>query len=536
MPFPTDSRSAWPPKGYQNAYDALREAAVWYEGSPASLGRFYATLHKRTTRVLGGFWSRTTEQLIPAARQRLHLPLAADIAKAGADMLVGEPPILRIPSAHEETASSEAKATQARFDEIGLRLGLNNVIHEGMEIGGALGGAYLVTTWDRSLADHPLIEVHHADAAVPTFRWRQLVDVVFWREFAEDGSQTVWRHLELHDAPQGNGRVVHRLYKGTREAVGNPVPLQDRPETAHLATIADSQPDPADSNGVLLPMPTPFRGLDVSYAPNMRPGRRLRTDPMGSSWGRSDYEGLESVFDGLDETYTSLVREVRLAKHRIIASNEFLTHHGPGQGQSFDLDAEVFSPLNMPPGETDNPSITLTAFEIRAEEHIKIAAELIAQAVSRAGYAPQSFGLGIDGPAESGTARRIRERESVSTTGTKQGYWRPAVEDTCERLLIIDREVFGNTSVSVERPSLGWGDAFASDPSELAQTVVLMRQAEAASDEVSVRTLHPDWTDAEVKAEVAALAAERKERMGPGLANPEDAGGDGGQGGEGEGD
>ena len=46
-------------------------------------------------------------------------------------------------------------------------------------------------------------------------------------------------------------------------------------------------------------------------------------------------------------------------------------------------------------------------------------------------------------------------------------------------------------------------------PQEVAQTLTLLRTAEAASTETMVRMLHVDWADEAVQAEVARIQAER---------------------------
>jgi hypothetical protein len=501
MPFPSDTRAPWPPKEFDPAYAALREASIWYEGSTAALGDFYATVKRRTTSVLGGFWSRTVDTLVPASRQRLHLPAACDVAKSGADMLVGEPPVWSIPS--EGKAPAENRPIQRRLDEILRDNGGNNKLHEAMEVCGALGGVYLVASWDQVVADHPLWEIVHADAAVPTFRRGRLVEVIFWREVGvPDHPQKVYRHLELHE-PR---RVAHRLYLGTSETIGRPVPLTEQDATRPLGQGTEAN--------VELPDLTPLGGMDVEYVANQRPARRLRSDRTAASWGRSDYEGTESLMDGLDEAWTALVREIRLGKGRVIVADEYLDTGRAGEGKGFDLEAEVFAPINVPPGSTDNPSIEVVQFEIRTEQLVGACRELFAQIVSMSGYAPQSFGLEIEGPAESGTARRIKERKSVATTRAKWGYWESAAERLGERLLVIDREVF-NRGTEVERPNIEPGDVFASDLSEIAATITALDAAEAVSDEIKVEMAHPRWTEAERAEEVARIQKRREAERPP---------------------
>jgi len=89
----------------------------------------------------------------------------------------------------------------------------------------------------------------------------------------------------------------------------------------------------------------------------------------------------------------------------------------------------------------------------------------------------------------------------------KQRYWAPALADACELLLVLDAAVFGRP-VKAERPRITWPEETAT-PQEVAQTLALLRTAEAASTEVMVRMLHADWDDEAVTAEVERIQAER---------------------------
>ena len=62
--------------------------------------------------------------------------------------------------------------------------------------------------------------------------------------------------------------------------------------------------------------------------------------------------------------------------------------------------------------------------------------------------------------------------------------------------------------MTAERPRVTWPEETAT-PQEVAQTLTLLRTAEAASTETMVRMLHADWADEAVQAEVARIQAER---------------------------
>ena len=139
--------------------------------------------------------------------------------------------------------------------------------------------------------------------------------------------------------------------------------------------------------------------------------------------------------------------------------------------------------------------------------------------VTSAGYSPQTFGLQVQGAAESGTALRVRETRTYQTTAAKAQYWRDALADLFEMLLQVDRLHLGGT-VTPERPNVEMQDGIVQSAQELAQTVALMQQAQAASTDTRVRMMHPDWGEEQVSAEVQRI----NDEQGLTLPNPYELG------------
>jgi hypothetical protein len=472
MALPTNPKQAWPPAGASGGDLACWSA--WYSGDPQRLAADAQPSENRTARLF--FWKKQAPASSP--KRRLHLPLAGEIASVAADLLFGD--------AFDLALSDEG--AQARLDELRTDTSMQNTLLEGAEICAALGGAYLRCTWDESVADEPFLTTVLPDHAVPEFRYGRLSAVTFWREVAGDGQKdVVLRHLERHEP----GRILHGLYRGDRRLLGHPIHPDASPETSGL--------DPV----VVLPaqLPTP---LTAFYVPNVLPDKRRPASPQG----RADIQGAEGFLDALDETYTSWMRDIRLGKSRILVPHKALEPTvfggGRGSGKSFDLDREVFTELEMDP--KDMPP-TPSQFELRTTEHAETALHLFERVVSAAGYAPQTFGLRIEGRAESGTALRLRETRTFKTIARKQRYWAPALADACQALLALDAGVFGRPT-PVERPRITWPEESAT-PQEVAQTLTLLRTAEAASTETVVRMVHPEWDADAVADEVALILAER---------------------------
>ncbi|MBA9003675.1 phage portal protein [Thermomonospora cellulosilytica] len=474
MPLP-DAGSPWPPKTLAPVYADYTEADAWYSGDKARLAAVYGTgirrerdWHQHLTRL----WAQARD--LTRHETRLHVPLAGDIASTSADLLFSEPPAITV----------ETPATQARLDQIWDEGGVHMRLLEAAEVCAGIGDVYLKLAWDEDVAKRPILAVEHGDAAIPVFRWGRLVEVTFWRELERSGDQVV-RLLEHHEP----GAIVYALFEGTSTSLGTQVPLASREDTADIAARVD-----VDGR-----QPTGINLLTAIHVPNIRPNRRHR----GMPYGRSDYAApVYDLLDALDQTYTSWMRDLRLARARIIVPRGYLQDLGPGEGAVFDADREVYAELDMDP--TQGGGITMTQFAIRVAEHEQTARALTEQAIRAAGYSVQTFGFQGEAAAVTATEVNARERRSMITRDRKAKYWTPALRRIVEAMLALDRAL-GWSKVTPEVPTVEFPPAVSEDPRSVAETVELLARAEAASVETRVRMLHPEWGEPEIRAEVARI-------------------------------
>jgi A118 family predicted phage portal protein len=497
-----------------------RRHAAWFGGDADELGRAHGSdgaqpvdrvdANRRSIgqSIRNFFWGRqgAKDPLNVGSFLKLHVPLAGDIASTSANLLFGEPPTFEIDDdAPEDDGSdapetaSDAIAAQDRLNELIEVAGVQNTLVEMAEWSAALGGAYLRPAWDRELADYPMLTVVQADRAVPEFRFGILTAVTFWTELETNDSRTV-RHLERHE----KGVILHGLYESSNpEALGQKIPL-----TAHPATqdLADSL---TDGDEIRVEGFDESKGLFVRYIPNVLPNRRLQ-----GYQGRSDFQGIESIMDALDETYTSWMRDIRLGKARILVERQYLDSV-PGDSASghwFNIDREAFTPMDMGPQHADakaTDGIKEIQFEIRTEAHFNTCNALREEAISDAGYSPQTFRANFEGTAESGTARRMRERKSLSTTAKKERYIRQPVSEMLEILLFLDKAVW-ERSTPVLRPRMAFSDATGEGPQEIAEAVGVLRTARTISIQTGVEMVHPDWSEEQVLEETARILDEEK--------------------------
>lgn len=492
MPLPDGGEDyAWPPDDLHNTYGKFREHAAWYSGDVQELASVYTGMnapgakpHGLVNVVRAWFWGK--QAIAPATRIRIHAGMGADISSTSSDLLFSKP----------WKFEAEGDGVQARLEEIIEAAAFSSMLLEGGEIASALGGVYMRASWDKEISDKPIISLVHADGAVPEFRYGRLVAVTFW-DVVLDGDGAVFRHLERHEP----GVVWHGLYKGTTNKLGAAVPLADMDATAEL--IPDSDNAQATYANNRLVIETGIDRITAVYVPNMKPNRLYRA----SSQGRSDYMGAEVLMDALDETFTSWQRDLRLGRGRIIVAADYMRTNpaSKGQGGWFDIDQEVFAPLDgMNPA--DGGGITLNQFKIRTTEHADTAKSLIERIVSVAGYSASSFGLEGDKEAQTATEIESRERRSFITRDKKAQYWAPAIRDILSIALDLDQYIFngpGSAKIKVTYP-----EGVREDATRRATAIELLSRAKAASTETLVRMANPDWSPGEVTAEAKKIQDE----------------------------
>ena len=510
MPIPTGGN--WPPPEYAPAYAAYRDWDAWYEGSAERLRDVYrwrdasgqsispserVRAGQRAGGVIGAVsrWLWGSPPPVGARDGRIHIPLPADLARTAADLIFSEPPAL----------TSESTAVMERLEKL-EEDGLHTTLLHAAEVASALGDVYLRPVRDPDIyPDRGFLAAVHADGALPVIRWGKLIEVTFWSTLVAERDKVV-RLLEHHEVVNGAGRIVHAVHEGTPDKLGRPVPLTEYAASAHLADLVDA--DGAE--------PTGLDRLDVVRVPNTGPQRTWRTQPVLRYLGRSDYQGNEPLFDSIDDTWTSWMRDVRLARARLVVPDYMLESKGRGGGATFDADREVWTAINamVPEGASLPQQISAHQFTIRHAEHKATADSLVEQALRHAGLSQQTLG-GDDGVgAATATEVQARERMSFTTRGNRiSGAWRPAIATAVELLLEYERAWGLAAAVEPERPGVEFGDSVSEGPETVARTIQLLNAASAISIETAVRMRSPELDDDEVQAEVKRI----KDDQGGGL-------------------
>lgn len=464
----------WPPMDL--IYHKMQEHSVWYSGSPEAIANFYSLavnnefierpfdVHKET------FWGR---QIKNQGETFVHVPIANDIAETSSNLIFGESPIIRIGDVKKD------KEAQKTLEKMLSGNNFHSKIIEAAESCAAIGGIYIAIAWDKELSEYPIPIIWQADYAIPTFKYGILFDVTFWSTIKEENEKR-WRLLEKYE----KGSITYKLYLGRADKLGKEVDLKSIEETADLVDI--TLPD-------ILP---------VAYIPNVLPNRLSRM----SYHGRSDLLGIEGMMDALDEIYSMWCREITIAQARVLMPESYLRNLDGTKGR-FNPDTMIYVGLDVDP-VSDNKTITPQQFEIRANEFEKSALNYIERIVVSAGYSPQSFGLSIQGRAESGLALQLRERKSFSTKSKKEKYWDTALKHLMKCMMMIYKTQLGGKIDPELEVSVSFSDGIMNDFSEISDAVVKISNAIAASVDTKVRMLHPDWDETQIEAEVKLIMEE----------------------------
>ncbi|MFA7498716.1 MAG: hypothetical protein WCY76_08510, partial [Leucobacter sp.] len=134
----------------------------------------------------------------------------------------------------------------------------------------------------------------------------------------------------------------------------------------------------------------------------------------------------------------------------------------------------------------------------------------------KAGFSPQSWGIN-DGTTAQATATEIqqRERRTETTRSKKNLYDRTVLSRMGSVALELDGILFPGKGGGRYDLNVVFPDISRVDPKVEAETIGLLKVADAISTETAVRRANPDWEDSAIGEEVARIQAERTSQAVP---------------------
>lgn len=515
MPLPAEG-TLWPPESLAPAFVKFNEHDAWYTGDVPRLMTFYqnetiigATRTRAGEAYSGGiisiaskglsrlFWGKRLDPR--TTRTALHVPLAADVSTMVSDSLWAEPPeftaqILDVTG--DRVAAPDV--TQTRLDLICNAPDPQMMFNEAGELVSALGGTYYAVEWNTANADNVYIVAHDADTCVPVWSAGHLQSATFWTSYLHDDE--LYRHLEVHEV----GSITHGLFRGGAGELGVQVPLNTIEETTWLITPGQGK----IIDGMQVVLQTGIKRLTVAFQPNVRKNRDFRKMGGGLAMlGRSDYAGVEPELNALDETWSSLMRDLKVARSRVYVDESLLKTRGPGHGATWDEEQEVYTTLRSL-AAPDGATITAQQFDIRVAEHTQTALELTKIILRNAGLGSRDYEEQTSEQLTA-TGELLANKREETSRDKRIRYATAATTYIASVALELDGILFpgmggkADILVSAEFP-----ETQQQDPLKEAQIIHLLAAAGAIATDTKVRRANPDWTEPQIEEEVAKIKAE----------------------------
>lgn len=495
MTLPANNTS-WPPKPLAPAFDLMAEASNWWQGDPKQLD---AHFKNRPSQFAGGvvgaasrfFWGDPHMSV----RNKLHVPLAADIAHKSASLLFDTAPTFSI---------ADGGGNEQAQERLDMLVNTEQFVSDalvGAESCAALGGVYGKVVWDSTVSETPWIAWVDADSVIPEWQYGRLVAATFVEQLAAKGDKHTYRLLSRYSA----GWIEYGLYQGTEDNLGRVVNLTEHPATTGLADIV--------TDGGMVE--TGATGSCVAYIPNAVPNVAFRHDGQLRPFGRPDVApDTYPLLHFLDEAWSSLKRDMRLGASRITIPEHMTRTEGFGRGKSFDMDDEVFVQVKTTPDSGVKPELFQPT--IRVSDHLALIEGIVRQVLQRCNYSQMSFGMDSDGTGQL-TAREIesRMRETMQTWKAKSRHWRTGLQSLVMDLVQVDALLNSTGAELTEPPEIEFYKPTQETMLDRGLTVQALETARAVSTEEKVAMLHPEWDDARRAHETDLILAENQITIDP---------------------
>lgn len=526
MSLPADGTD-WPPTDYAAALRQVEKDSAWLTGdlpairnqlrgdqpkayqSPAQFNGGVVGAVART--VLG----RPAQSGGVAAIDR-HLPVAADLVATAANHLAGDPvkftlheddrEVITTDDAGNETIiPGNTKAAQALADLTSPDVFAAELLGAAMKIGGH-GFHYARIVWNFSVSPDPWIEWVDGDQAYAEYANGRQVAVTFWDTYVE--KNTVYRLLQRHTP----GYIEYGLYEGTTAKLGRRVPVTDHPKTANLAELINE-----DSV-----MATGIDKITARQFINLERNVEWRKDPQLRYYGVSDVGRGGDIWADIDLAWTEMLHEMTSARHRLMVSADLLTTGQPGSGSSFEIMRDVF-PLSTGGDVDGKPLIQSVQPEMRIDKYMLVVEAASRKAIDAVGQSPIAVGMDPQAGGEmTATETRTRWAKTLQTFKGKSRNFRAGLSELLTAYLHLHAAI--NKYAPPTKPvDVSIVEPVQETDLDKARTLGELRSHNLASIHHGVTTLHPEWTPAQIDAEVERIIAEMQ---GSAPADPFDVGED----------
>ena len=321
-------------------------------------------------------------------------------------------------------------------------------------------------SFDKDISEYPIVELYKPQDYKCNYKKGRLQEVVFFNYYEKNGND--YRLEETY----GKGYITYELYQCNKDGNEILVPLTELEDTAELEDITWNEK------------------IMIAGAKEIV---------------KSDYDGIISEFDALDEAWSQLMDEIRLARSEVYVPEMLLTN------RTFNKFRKNYAVLGNDERETGENKVTHIQPNIRTDEYGKAIDKITSNCLVDVGLDP--FTVGIDsgiGANASGDQLAKREASSLRTRGEMIDEWEPFLEEFFLTLLfaniLFNNGNFNRTAKLDENLSVNvsFGDYISPTRKDLIEETKMMKDADIIDTEKAIDEIFGDEITEEEKARILA--------------------------------
>ncbi|MCK4258761.1 MAG: phage portal protein [Halanaerobiales bacterium] len=213
---------------------------------------------------------------------------------------------------------------------------------------------------------------------------------------------------------------------------------------------------------------------------------------------KSDYQGIISEFDALDETWSQLMDEIRTGRAESYVPTSLM------QNKVFDKFRKHYTEVGTDNTEGVENKITHNQPNIRTEQYTKAIMAILNNILASAGLSPITMGIsdGV-GANSSDDALEKRETASIRTRSQMITSWQPFLE-MFDMLLLESYAWWNKKSNKVEKVAVTFGKYIDESRNDKINQAATMKEAEIIDDLKALEEIYGDDLSEEEKARIVA--------------------------------
>jgi len=459
----------------------LTQYLVWFMGDEYILSNYY----KNQKIVLGQesvvdtrmFWRVAPDDII-----KVHTGMPSLISNKKSRLLWGQPVTIDVEvfkvdengNVSEDVDEEASKKLRSILvDVIIPRVNLNDNVKKATVEESYSGHHAIKLSFDRQISPFPIVETADARLFSVTKERGHTTAITFHEWYSNAKKNKKYRRDEIYTTVRptsvfpSNEDILAYARQWVYKEQRNAVELGDAIITNDLYELKDSKEIPIKFDDWNNHCPELMGGIaqETYVFPGLKgmlafekPNRLPNKDFPGSWYGESDYSGVLSSFDKLDELYSENTSEVRENKSIYVYPIEWMDKDDQGKVTGKDkFKTNYVSPkVDMDQAQGKEPAATVLSGSDRTDSFVKKWRMEVGMICANAHISPTSLGglaAGFESIVAGPESQQEREKDTIDTRNEMIGRWGPYLESILLKLLELNSFLLNNGYID-EQPGI----------------------------------------------------------------------------------